>query len=116
MAVRALVVGSLVTDLSFLVPKRPQRGEVIIAESFGTYRGGKGYNQAVALARLGAEVTMIGAVGLDAYGDAMLDALQREGVNISSMVQLEGSYTSVAVPLVTPDGDVGFVHAPGANM
>jgi ribokinase len=113
--VRALVVGSLVMDLSFLVPKRPEPGEVIIAESFAAFRGGKGYDQAVALARLGAEVTMIGALGRDAYGDEFMAALEREGVDTSRMVRLDDRPTSVAVPLVTPDGDVGFVHAPGAN-
>jgi ribokinase len=115
MAVRALVVGSLVMDLSFSVPKRPGPGEVIIADSFGRFRGGKGYNQAVALARLGADVTMIGAVGDDAFGDEFMASLEREGVDSSRMQRLTHTYTSVAVPLVTPDGDVGFVHAPGAN-
>jgi ribokinase len=112
---RALVVGSLVMDLSFRIPKRPDPGEVIIAEEFGTYRGGKGYNQAVALARLGADVTMIGAVGDDANGHDFLAALQREGVDTSRMVVLPTSQTSVAVPMVTPDGDVAFVAAPAAN-
>jgi ribokinase len=51
--VRAAVVGSLVTDLAFRVPRRPQGGEVIVATDFGTFLGGKGYNQALALARLG---------------------------------------------------------------
>lgn len=115
MDVDAVVVGSLVMDLSFLVPKRPEPGEVILATSFGQYRGGKGYNQAVALARMGAHVTMIGALGDDAYGDEFISALGREGVDTSLMVRLSSSYTSVAAPLVTPDGDVGFVHAPGAN-
>jgi ribokinase len=113
--VQALVVGSLVMDLSFLVPKRPQPGEVIIAESFGTFRGGKGYNQAVALARLGARVTMIGAVGNDSNGREFLAALAREGVDTNRMVVVDDEPTSVAVPLVTTDGDVGFVHYPGAN-
>ncbi len=113
--VRALVVGSLVMDLSFQVPKRPEPGEVILAESFGAFRGGKGYNQAVALARLGAEVTMIGALGPDAYGDEFVAALEREGIDTSRMVRLPDIHTSIAVPLVTPDGDVGFVHAQGAN-
>lgn len=115
MTVRALVVGSLVMDLSFLVPKRPEPGEVILAESFGAFRGGKGYNQAVALARLGADVTMIGAVGDDAYGNEFLQALGDEGVDASRMVRLANVPTSVAVPIVTPDGDVAFVHAQGAN-
>ncbi|MEX1158478.1 MAG: PfkB family carbohydrate kinase, partial [Thermomicrobiales bacterium] len=76
-AVRAVVVGSLVMDLSFLVPKRPEPGEVILAESFSAFLGGKGYNQAVALARLGANVTMVGALGADAYGDQFIASLNR---------------------------------------
>ncbi len=113
--VRAVVVGSLVMDLAFRVPSRPQPGEVVIATSFGTFRGGKGYNQAVALARLGAEVSFVGAVGADAYGDAFLAALGREGVDAGRVVQLRGVSTAVAAPLITPDGDVGFVQYPGAN-
>ncbi|HUG15839.1 MAG TPA: ribokinase [Thermomicrobiales bacterium] len=115
MTVRALVVGSLVMDLSFRVPKRPEPGEVIIAESFGRFRGGKGYNQAVALARLGADVAMIGAVGDDPFGSELKMSLIREGVDATGIQVLTTSHTSVAVPLVTPDGDVGFVHSPGAN-
>jgi len=113
--VRALVVGSLVMDLTFRVPKRPEPGEVIVATDHGRYRGGKGYNQAVALARLGAEVTFVGAVGADANGDDFLAALGREGIDAEHVVQLRGSPTAVAVPLVTPDGDVSFVQYPGAN-
>jgi len=58
---------------------------------------------------------MIGAVGTDAYGDEFMSALEREGVDATRMVRLSSTHTSVAAPLVTPDGDVGFVHAPGAN-
>lgn len=115
MAVRALVVGSLVMDLAFKVPARPGPGEVVIAEAFGEYRGGKGYNQAVALSRLGAEVAMVGALGRDAHGDGFVAALGREGVDATRIVRLHGTRTSVAVPLITPDGDVGFVQYPGAN-
>jgi ribokinase len=115
LTVRALVVGSFVMDLAFRVPRRPGPGEVVLAEDFGTFRGGKGYNQAVALARLGAEVTMIGAVGADDHGDGFLDALAREGVDCSRVVQLRGVNTGVAVPLIGPDGDVAFVQHPGAN-
>jgi ribokinase len=115
MTVRAVVLGSLVMDLSFQVPVRPQPGEVITATDFGTFRGGKGYNQAVALARLGAEVSMVGAVGTDAYGDDFLEALEREGIDSGRVVQMRGVPTSVAVPLITPDGEVGFVQYPGAN-
>jgi ribokinase len=115
MSVRALVVGSLVMDLAFRIPRFPGPGEVVRAESFEVYRGGKGYDQAVALARLGAQVAMIGALGHDAYGDDFLAALDREGVDRSRMVRLHGVRTTVAVPLVMPDGDVGFIQARGAN-
>ena len=115
MTVRAVVVGSLVMDLSFRVPHRPEPRTVVIADDFGTFRGGKGYNQAIALARLGARVTMIGAVGADAHGDAFIDALEREGVDASRVVQLRGTATAVAGALITPDGEVAFVQLPGAN-
>jgi ribokinase len=115
MAVRALVVGSFVMDLTFRVPKRPEPGEVVVATDHARYRGGKGYNQAVALARLGADVTFVGAVGADTNGDEFLEALAREGVDAGRVVQLRGTATAVAVPLVTPDGDVGFVQYQGAN-
>lgn len=115
MSVCAIVVGSFVEDLAFRVPFRPGPGEVVIADSFGAFRGGKGYNQAVALARLGAEVIMIGAVGADAYGDGFIEALGREGIDADRVVQLRGTPTAMAVPLITPDGDVGFVQYQGAN-
>src|SRR5680860_916879 len=115
MTVRAVVVGSLVMDLSVRVPHRPEPRTVVIADDFGTFRGGKGYNQAIALARLGARVTMIGAVGADAHGDAFIDALEREGVDASRVVQLRGTATAVAGALITPDGEVAFVQLPGAN-
>ncbi|WP_370326925.1 ribokinase [Euzebya sp.] len=112
---RILVVGSLVMDLAFDVPAVPGPGEVILATAFGRYRGGKGYNQAVAAARMGAEVVMVGAVGDDDFGRAFLTALDAEGVDASRVVVLDGVATAVAVPLVTPDGDVGFVQYQGAN-
>lgn len=115
MTVRAVVVGSIVMDLSFRIPQLPAPGEVVMATEFGAYRGGKGYNQAVALARLGAEVTMVAAVGNDAHGDTFVEALESEGVDASRVVRLRGVATSVAVPLITPDGEVGFVQHPGAN-
>lgn len=115
MAVRALVVGSFVTDLAFTVPSRPEPGEVIIATEFGEYRGGKGYNQAVALARMGASVTMVGCVGDDDRGAAILAALDAEGVDRTRVLTQRGIPTGIAVPIITPDGDVAFVHHPGTN-
>jgi ribokinase len=115
MTVRAVVVGSLVTDLAFRIPRRPEGGEVIVATDFGVYLGGKGYNQAVALARLGADVAMFGAVGRDAYGEGFIAALEREGIDARGVLRLPDVPTAVAVPLITPDGDVGFVQYQGAN-
>ncbi len=115
MAIRAVVVGSLVMDLAFRVDVRPEPGDVVIASDFARFRGGKGYNQAVALARMGAEVCMVGAVGRDPYGDAFLAALEREHVDATRVVQLRGTPTAVAVPLITPDGTAAYVQYPGAN-
>lgn len=110
-----VVVGSIVTDLAFRVPSRPRPGEVILASEFGRFRGGKGYNQAVAAARLGAEVIMVGAVGNDDFGREFKKAFDREGIDASRVVTLSGVSTALAVPMVTPDGDVAFVHYMGAN-
>lgn len=115
MAIRAVVVGSLVMDLAFKVDVRPEPGDVVIASDFSRFRGGKGYNHAVALARMGAEVCMVGAVGRDPYGDAFLAALEREHVDATRVVQLRGTPTAVAVPLITPDGTAAYVQYPGAN-
>jgi ribokinase len=115
MKVHAVVVGSLVMDLAFAIPRRPEAGEEVLATSFGAFRGGKGYNEAVALARLGAHVTLIGAVGADLHGDGFIEALHREGVDASRVVQLRGAPTAVAAPLITPDGKAAFVHFQGAN-
>ena len=115
MSVHAVVVGSLVMDLAFQIPRRPEAGEVVLATGFGAFRGGKGYNQAVALARLGAEVTLIGAVGADLHGDGFLEALKRERIDALRVVQLRGTPTAVAAPMITPEGDAGFVHFSGAN-
>jgi ribokinase len=113
---RIVVVGSIVVDLAFEVPTRPGPGEVVLATRFGQYRGGKGYNQAVAAARLGADVVMVGAVGGDDFGRAFLHALDAEGVDATRVRTLDDVATAIAVPLITPDGDVGFVQHQGANM
>ena len=110
------MVGSIVTDLTFDVPSVPGPGEVILATAYGRYRGGKGYNQAVAAARMGADVVMVGAVGDDDFGRGFLQAFEREGIDASRVLTLPGVATAVAIPLVTPDGDVGFVQYQGANQ
>lgn len=115
MTTTALVVGSLVMDLTFRVPRRPEAGELVVATEHAAFRGGKGYNQAIALARMRARVAMVGAVGIDAYGTGFLEALASEGVDAGRVVQMRGTPTGLAVPLITPDGAVSFVQYPGAN-
>lgn len=75
--VKIVVVGSSSMDLVVTSPRRPEAGETIIGTSFKTVPGGKGANQAVAAARLGAEVTLIGCVGDDHYGSLIVDNLQK---------------------------------------
>ena len=115
MTTTALVVGSLVMDLTFRVPRRPEAGQLVVATEHAAFRGGKGYNQAIALARLGSQVAMVGAVGSDAYGAGFLEALASEGVDAGRVVRMRGAPTGLAVPLITPDGSVSFVQYPGAN-
>ena len=69
------VVGSINMDLTVTTKKMPMQGETVIGGEFATYPGGKGANQAVAAARLGANVRMIGAVGMDAFGNTLIENL-----------------------------------------
>jgi hypothetical protein len=79
------VIGSINMDLVTIASRFPAQGETILGEEFHLIPGGKGANQAVAAARLGAEVHMIGAVGADAFGNELVRALEREGVNIDNI-------------------------------
>ncbi len=78
---RLVVVGSTNVDLTFRVPRLPRSGETLSASSLHTGHGGKGANQAVLAARLGAQVTMVSAVGDDAFGRQALDNYRRQGVD-----------------------------------
>lgn len=71
MPAKVVVVGSINMDLVTRAPRLPRGGETLIGESFATVHGGKGANQAVAAARLGAQVSMVGCVGSDAYGEEL---------------------------------------------
>ena len=111
---RVAVVGALVMDLTFWAPRRPEPGETLLGHRFEQFLGGKGFNQAVAAARLGADVALIGAVGRDEYGDRFLAALAEEGVDAGAVVRV-GEGTSVGQPLVTDDGEVSILGVPRAN-
>ena len=110
---RIVVVGSINLDLVTRCERLPLPGETVTGATFARYPGGKGANQAVACARLGAEVTMIGAVGRDAFADEALAGLREAGVQLD----LVGSDapTGIASILVDATGETQIVVAPGAN-
>lgn len=116
MAGSILVVGSINMDLVVRSPHLPLPGETILGSRFDTFPGGKGANQAVAAARLGAPVKMIGRVGKDAFGEAMLETLRRDGVDVAAIGCDPEAPTGVALITVDDAGQNTIVVASGANM
>jgi ribokinase len=116
MSATIAVVGSLNMDLVARSPRIPQPGETIIGSDFHTVPGGKGANQAVAAARLGGQVSIIGRVGQDAFARAMLDNLAAAGVDFTFVIQDPVAATGVALITVDDAGQNTIVVAPGANM
>jgi ribokinase len=113
--VRALVVGSINVDLHVRVPTHPGPGETVVASQLARLPGGKGGNQAVALARLGAQVRLHAAVGDDADGEWSLEGLSAEGVDVSGTARIRGTSTGVALVTVDDDGGNRIVVVAGAN-
>ena len=109
-----LVVGSLNADLVVRAPRFPQPGETISGEDLQVIPGGKGANQAVAAARLGAHVSMLGRVGKDNFGDFLLDNLKLNNVD-SRYVQRDDASTGTAIIVVDENGQNSIVLSPGAN-
>ena len=109
-----LVVGSLNMDLVVRAPRFPKPGETISGEDLAIIPGGKGANQAVAAARLGADVSMLGRVGNDVFGQSLLDNLVRNKVN-TSRVQRDAAATGTATIIVDGHGQNSIVLSPGAN-
>ena len=109
-----LVVGSLNADLVVRAPRVPQPGETISGEDLQVIPGGKGANQAVAAARLGAHVSMLGRVGKDNFGDFLLDNLKLNNVD-SQFVQRDDASTGTAIIVVDANGQNSIVLSPGAN-
>lgn len=110
-----LVVGSLNMDLRIRTPRLPAPGETLTGSGFDTDGGGKGANQAVAAARQGARVAMLGAVGQDAHGAALLAALQADGIDTHAVEHIAGTPSGTAAILLMPDGENSIVVIPGAN-
>ncbi len=113
---KIVVVGSLNMDLVVQVPNIPKPGETVLGVNFATFPGGKGANQAVAAARLGASVTMIGQVGDDTYGEMLVGNLASEGVNTETISIDENNATGVAMITVDEHGQNSIAVASGANF
>ncbi|GGO09795.1 ribokinase [Saccharibacillus kuerlensis] len=113
-APRIVVVGSLNMDIVTESERAPEQGETLLGTAMHLLPGGKGANQAVCAARLGAQVSMIGAVGTDGFGEEMTGALKREGIDTSRVLRREGT-PSGAASIWLAGGDNRIVVYPGAN-
>lgn len=111
-----LVVGSLNMDLVVQMPAIPRPGETLLGGRFATFPGGKGANQAVAAARLGARVTMVGRVGGDAFGEQMLNIVRGEGIGTRFIGVDPQNATGVALITVDAQGQNTIAVASGANF
>lgn len=112
--IRITVVGSSSMDLVVTSAKRPIAGETVLGESFITVPGGKGANQAVAAARLGAEVSMVGCVGDDVYGEIILENLKKNHVNTKYVEPVTGTASGTA-HITLSEGDNSIIVVKGAN-
>lgn len=110
-----IVVGSVNVDLVVAVERLPGPGETVTGGRFTRHHGGKGGNQAVAAARLGAATAFVGAVGDDAFGIEARAALEAEGIDLGGLVTLEGEATGVALITVDASGENTIAVAGGAN-
>jgi ribokinase len=112
---RVTVLGSLNMDISVTVPRLPGPGATVLGSAARFTPGGKGANQAVAAARLGAAVRMVGCVGDDGFGRQLLAALRAEGVNAERVRVAASAPTGLAMISVDPAGENLITVAPGAN-
>jgi len=112
---KIVIVGSINMDLVTETGRFPQAGETVLGERFSFFPGGKGANQAVACARLGADVTMIGCVGDDPFGADLLQHLKNEGVSTAHVETVSSVATGIATILVE-NGENRIIVVSGANQ
>ena len=113
---RAVVFGSINMDLVTKTPRLPVPGETLLGNSFFTAPGGKGANQAVAIARLGIPAAMVGRVGGDSFGGELLNSLQTAGVDTDYLRIDRGASSGVAAITVGDAGENQIIIIPGANQ
>jgi ribokinase len=112
---RICVVGSANVDLTFRTPRLPAPGETLAGRSFHLGMGGKGANQAVAAARLGAKVTLVARVGNDAFGQEALRCYRADGIDTTFVRQDAGSPTGTAAIVVNDAAENCILIVAGAN-
>ena len=112
---QVIVVGSVNIDLVIMVRALPAQGETVIGGRFAQHHGGKGGNQAVAAARLGARTSFVGAVGDDDFGRGARSALEAEGIDVTELRTVSDAATGVAFILVDEHGENSIAVAGGAN-
>lgn len=108
------VIGSMNMDMVTITDDVPAQGETVLGKMYDTHAGGKGANQAVAAARLGANVQMIGMVGEDQYGSDLLNNLENEGVSTHMIQAVSHTHTGVA-NVILSNQDNRIIIIPGAN-
>ncbi len=111
---KIFIVGSINTDLVISAPYMPKAGETLTGSGFFTAHGGKGANQAVAAARLGGKVFMCGCVGDDDFGVSAVEALKKDGIDVSDIREVKGVSTGTAV-IIIENGDNRIILDKGAN-
>lgn len=112
---KILVIGSLNLDMTVRVEHTPAVGETILSNSMEMNAGGKGANQACALGKLGADVTMLGAVGHDMYADIQMESLENAGVDVTRIIRKDNVNTGIALITVNAQGDNSIIVVSGAN-
>lgn len=110
-----IVFGSINLDLVIEVPRLPAKGETVVGDRFYATPGGKGANQAVAIAKLGIPVSLVGQVGEDTFGQSLIATLQAEGVNTSGITINPHTYSGIASIVVDATGANTIACAGGAN-
>ncbi len=113
---KVLVIGSINCDYVINVPKMPETGETLLCGGYELAPGGKGANQAYALAKLGGKVAMLGAVGDDGPGEKLLGNLRAVGVDVSEIMTLPGESTGTAFIFVDSAGSNSILVSQGANL
>lgn len=110
-----VVIGGFTMDLVVKTPRAPENGETILGTDFNRYPGGKGANQAVAAARLGGNVTMIGKLGVDSFGDEVFSLLEKDQINTCFVERDQNYPTGIGSIILDDKGDNRIIVIPGAN-